>query len=76
MAPSSGASARLLARWVASLAALQLVLGAANVVLLAPVWMQLLHLFVADLVWILFVLLGATVLARSETPTPAQLSRT
>jgi heme A synthase len=58
----------VLARWVASLAALQLVLGAANVVLLAPVWMQLLHLLVADLIWILFVLLGAAVLARIEAP--------
>ena len=68
MARSKGATPRVLARWVASLAALQLVLGAANVVLLAPVWMQLLHLLVADLVWILFVLLGAAVLARIETP--------
>jgi cytochrome c oxidase assembly protein subunit 15 len=68
MARSRGATARVLARWVASLAALQLVLGAANVVLLAPVWMQLLHLLVADLIWILFVLLGAAVLARIEAP--------
>lgn len=52
-----------LARWVAGLAAAQLVLGAVNVILLAPVWMQMIHLLVADLLWIAFVLLGAKVLA-------------
>lgn len=30
-------------------------LGLLNVLLLAPVWMQILHLFVADALWILFV---------------------
>ena len=45
--------------------------------MLAPVWMQLLHLLVADLVWILFVLFGAAVLTRIETPILAPgLSRT
>ncbi len=34
---------------------LNLFLGVVNVLLLAPVWMQLLHLFVANLLWILFV---------------------
>ena len=34
---------------------LNLGLGIVNVLLLAPVWMQLLHLFVANLLWILFV---------------------
>jgi len=52
-----------LARWVAGLAAAQLVLGAVNVILLAPVWMQIVHLLVADLLWIAFVLLAANVLA-------------
>lgn len=51
---------------VAGLVALQLGLGLANVLLLAPVWMQLLHLFVADLVWIAFVQLAALVLADTE----------
>ena len=36
----------------------QSALGAMNVVLLAPVWMQLAHLLMADAVWICFVLLG------------------
>jgi len=32
------------------------------VLLLAPVWMQIVHLLVADLLWIAFVLLGAQVM--------------
>ena len=74
LAKSGHAAAVALARWIALLAGLQLVIGAANVVLLAPVWMQLLHLAVADAVWILFVLLGASVLAAAEVPS-ARLSR-
>ena len=38
---------------------LQLMLGGLNVVLLAPVWLQILHLFVADVLWISLVLLAA-----------------
>jgi heme A synthase len=76
LARSAGAGARALARSIAWFAALQLVIGAANVALLAPVWMQLLHLFVADVVWILFVLLGASVLARVDAPVAHRLSRT
>lgn len=41
----------------------QLVVGLINVALLAPVWMQLVHLLMADLVWITFVLMAASVLA-------------
>ena len=44
---------------VTSLVLIQLVAGFVNVLLLAPVWMQLVHLLLADLVWIAFVLLGA-----------------
>ena len=66
LARSGHPTAVALAGWVASLAGLQLVIGAANVMLLAPVWMQLLHLLAADLVWILFVLLGASVLGRRQ----------
>lgn len=36
---------------------LQLAAGIINVLLLAPVWMQLIHLLLADLVWIILVLL-------------------
>jgi heme A synthase len=41
----------------------QLALGAANVALLAPVWIQLVHLLLADLLWIAAVLLSAAALA-------------
>ena len=37
---------------------LQLVVGAVNVLLLAPVWMQILHLALADVLWIAAVLLA------------------
>jgi heme A synthase len=45
---------------------LQLLLGSLNVALQAPVWMQLVHLLVTDLLWIVLVLLGATALAAPE----------
>ncbi|MBZ5728583.1 MAG: COX15/CtaA family protein [Acidobacteriia bacterium] len=45
----------------------QLALGAANLLLLAPVWTQLLHLLLADLLWISLVLLAAARLAE-RTP--------
>ena len=44
----------------------QVVLGFVNVWLLAPVWMQLTHLLVADLLWIALVVLTASALARPE----------
>jgi heme A synthase len=59
-----GRSAELFAAALTTLFLLQLALGALNVVLLAPVWMQLVHLLMADLVWIALVLLAAAVLAR------------
>ncbi|MCZ7575412.1 MAG: COX15/CtaA family protein [Ardenticatenaceae bacterium] len=43
---------------------LQLGAGLTNVVLLAPVWLQLVHLLLADLVWIALVLLAAAALAK------------
>ena len=36
---------------------IQLGAGVLNVTLLAPVWMQLVHLLLADLIWIVLVLL-------------------
>ncbi len=43
-------------RLLTSLMITQLAAGAINVVLLAPVWMQLVHLLLADLVWISLIL--------------------
>ena len=44
----------------------QLVAGMINLGLLAPVWMQLVHLLMADLVWIVLVLLAAANFGESE----------
>ena len=50
--------------WVlAALTATQIAAGMINLALLAPVPLQLFHLFLADAVWIAFVLLGADVLS-------------
>ena len=42
---------------------IQLLAGLINLVLRAPVWMQLVHLFLADSVWITLVLLAANIFA-------------
>jgi heme A synthase len=60
------------ARVVTVLLALQVGLGLLNVVLLAPVWLQLVHLGVADAIWIAFVLLGADVLAQPAATVEAR----
>jgi len=49
---------------VSGLAVVQMLLGFLNVWLAAPVWLQLVHLLVADLLWITLVLLAASILAR------------
>jgi heme A synthase len=46
-----------------ALVLIQWAAGLINVILLAPIWMQILHLFLADLLWIVYVLLAAKVLA-------------
>jgi len=45
------------------LLASQLAAGLLNIVMLAPVWIQLMHLLLADLVWIAWVFLAAETLA-------------
>ncbi len=47
-----------LAIYVLVLVLAQLAAGAINVILLAPIWMQITHLLLADLVWIVLVLLA------------------
>ena len=46
---------------LSALVAIQLTAGAANLLLLAPIWMQLVHLLLSDLLWITLVLLSVTV---------------
>jgi len=48
--------------WLAALMVLQLVLGVGDVLLLAPTWMQVLHLLGADMYWIALVAVAAEVL--------------
>jgi heme A synthase len=55
-----------------ALYAAQLGLGALNVMLLAPVGVQLAHLLLSDLIWIGAVLLAASSLAADSTPGRAQ----
>ena len=56
-------AARWANRWTLRLVFLQIVAGVANVLLLAPVWMQLVHLLLADLVWISYIVVAAQALA-------------
>lgn len=73
LARGSGSSVAMrLARGVTGIAVLQLVIGVANVMLLAPVWMQLIHLLVADALWIALVLLGAVLLRETAARAPAR----
>ena len=58
-----------LAETVERLVYLQVALGVINVALLAPVWMQVVHLFAADVVWVAVVILSAQVLAARQSVT-------
>jgi cytochrome c oxidase assembly protein subunit 15 len=57
--------ARPLALTVIALVVIQLFAGMLNLYLLAPIWMQLVHLLLADLLWIALVLFTASVLEKS-----------
>jgi heme A synthase len=70
--PSSEAGMRL-ADLLAGLVVVQLVAGVVNVVLLAPVWMQVVHLLLADVMWVAFVVFAAEMLTESaERPVAAR----
>ncbi len=62
---------------IAALVAIEIVAGVSNVLLLAPVWLQLVHLLLADLLWLGLVLLASATLApggepvRTPAPVPA-----
>ncbi len=59
-------SHRRLGAGLAALVVGQLALGALNVALLAPVWMQVIHLLVADALWVVFVLFAIDGLAARQ----------
>lgn len=65
------AAAKRYVNWLHLLVFVQLVMGTLNILLKAPVWMQLVHLLLADLLWMALVLTLATVLAEREPATPA-----
>ncbi len=62
-------------RWSVALFALVLVqmgVGALNVTLLAPIWLQFVHLLLADFVWIALVLMSASALSQPATATTGE----
>jgi heme A synthase len=59
-------------RWAVAVSALvvaQLGAGLLNAALLAPVWLQIVHLLLADLLWLALVLLSASSLTQYDTST-------
>ncbi|MFC1466591.1 MAG: COX15/CtaA family protein [Candidatus Brachytrichaceae bacterium NZ_4S206] len=69
---ASDTLSRRLATTLTGLFFIQCAVGVLNVILLAPVWMQIVHLLLADAVWIAFVLLAASILAPQPNRMPAQ----
>jgi heme A synthase len=59
---------RRIATVLSTLFVVQLIAGLVNLVLLAPVAMQLIHLLLADLIWISLVLMSALTFERGESP--------
>jgi heme A synthase len=58
-------------RQLFALFVLQLAVGSINVLLLAPIFMQIVHLLLADALWITLVLLTAEALSEESAPSPA-----
>jgi cytochrome c oxidase assembly protein subunit 15 len=56
-------------KWVLGLLAVQFGLGIADVILLAPIWLQTVHLLGADLFWVALVVLVARVVWPKESVT-------
>lgn len=57
------------------LVVLQLLLGGVNLLLHAPVWIQLVHLLMADLVWVNLVLFTVEVLAVEKSSEPIRVEK-
>ncbi|MBS1842374.1 MAG: COX15/CtaA family protein [Acidobacteria bacterium] len=51
---------------------IQIALGVLNVLLLAPIWLQITHLFIAEIFWIFLILATSDVLFRSPGPVANQ----
>jgi heme A synthase len=61
-----------LRRGLSILVAIQILAGVVNVFLLAPIWLQLVHLLISDTIWILLVLFSANALAEYPQILPSQ----
>jgi heme A synthase len=73
--PTTNAGSRL-SDLLTGLVVIQLIAGVVNVLLLAPVWMQVVHLLLADALWITFVLFSTEAIAeraveRARAPLPS-----
>jgi heme A synthase len=64
--------ARRIAWLVVGLVAAQWLAGLVNVLLLVPLWAQVIHLFLADSLWIALLLWAASALAADEKPAVAR----
>jgi heme A synthase len=70
-----GVQTLILSRAVKFIVVTQLIAGFVNLLLLAPVWMQIIHLLLADLLWIAVILLGAVALSQeADLPQPVKLA--
>ncbi len=63
MSRNGNSDNKLLGRVLSGLIVLQLLAGLINVYLLAPIWMQLVHLFLSDIIWITLVIFSAVTLS-------------
>jgi len=59
--------AKRFAATLIAIIAVQWIVGVVNVLLLAPAWMQMLHLLVTDALWITFILMMATLFGDAAT---------
>jgi len=66
LSPRTTAIARRLGIAAIALTLVQWSLGVVNLILMAPVWMQLVHLLFADLLWLCLVLFSAELIAPIE----------
>ena len=63
---SESPRARRVSKYITIMWFAQLGIGLLNVYLLAPVWMQVVHLLMADIIWIMLILFAARVLEKPE----------
>jgi heme a synthase len=72
---SKGEAIARMMRIQIGLVVLQLIFGGVNLLLHAPVWLQLVHLLMADLVWVNLVLFTVEVLAVKKISEPVRVEK-